>query len=155
MEGTQPPTPAAAISEKRGGGGLASLPGMDDGVATILAPFAPDVREVALAARDLVRSLVPDAVEELDAKDRLLGYSFIPGTYRGLIVAIAPQRSYVNLMFSKGVELLPLDAKGLLQGTGKVARHVRLRSREDLAEPELRRLIAAAAERTERPKPRG
>jgi hypothetical protein len=127
----------------------------DDAVTSILDPFAPEVRELALAARDLVRSLLPDAVEELDARDRLLGYSFIPGTYRGLAVAIAPQRSYVNLMFSKGVELTAIDAKGLLQGTGKVARHVRIQRREDLDEPELRKLIQAAAERTERPQPRG
>jgi hypothetical protein len=38
-------------------------------------------------------------------------------------VAIAPQKSYVNLMFSKGVELLDLDSTHLLEGTGKKARH--------------------------------
>jgi hypothetical protein len=37
------------------------------------------------------------------------------------------------------------DAAGLLEGTGKNVRHTKLRTAEDLKEPALRKLIAAAA----------
>jgi hypothetical protein len=116
----------------------------------LLAEYSPEVREMALQLRDLVRQLIPDAVEEVDLKDRLLGFTFQPGTYRGLILAIAPQRSYVNVMFSKGMELLAIDSAGLLEGTGKVARHVRVRTEDRVRDPALRALIQAAAERTPR-----
>jgi hypothetical protein len=124
------------------------MPMSETQIEALLAGFDPAVRALALAARRRVRELLPGAVEEVDVRDGLLGYSFIPGTYKGLIVAIAPQRGYVNLMFAKGAELR--DEHGLLEGTGKRARHVKLRDRERLDDPALRHLIAAAAERTPR-----
>lgn len=114
----------------------------------LLQAYSHDVRLLALTARSLVRALVPDAVEEVDPTAKLLGITFIPGTYKGLILAIALQRSYVNLMFSRGVELLPRDPAGLLEGTGKLARHVKIKDEAGLGRPELRVLIRAAAERT-------
>jgi hypothetical protein len=94
--------------------------------------------------------VIPDAVEEIDPADRLVGFTFIPGTIKGLIVAITLQKTYVNLMFSKGVELLPLDAAGLLEGTGKLARHIKVRSAATLEQPAVRTLIEQAADRTPR-----
>jgi hypothetical protein len=128
----------------------------DADVENLLSGFAPAVRDLAVAARRRVRELLPGAAEEVDAKDRLLGYSFIPGTYKGLVIAIAPQRDYVNLMFATGAQLAAngLDAAGLLEGTGKRARHVKVRSPEVLDDPALRRLIEAAAECTPRDKER-
>jgi hypothetical protein len=116
----------------------------------LLANYSPEVRELALQLRELVRRVIPEAVEELDLKDRLLGFTFQPGTYKGLILAIAPQRSYVNVMFSKGVELLAIDSTGLLEGSGKVARHVKVRTEDRVRDPALRALIEAAALRTPR-----
>lgn len=53
-------------------------------------------------------------------------------------------------MFSKGVELVELDDAGLLEGTGKKARHITVRSAERLDEPGVRALREAAAARTPR-----
>jgi len=78
----------------------------------------------------------------------LLGYSFRPGTYKGLILAVTPHQRHVNLVFAKGVELTQHDSGGLLEGTGKVARHVKIRSADRLEEPAVRALIARAAELT-------
>ena len=118
--------------------------------ATLLAQYSPPLRELAVEARALVRDVVPDAQEEVDGKDRLVGFTFLPGTYRGLFAALALQKSYVNLIFSKGVELMALDPEGLLEGTGKAARHVKNRSEDDLRRPALRKLLEAAAARTPR-----
>src|SRR5436305_1821082 len=89
-----------------------------DSVTELFAPYPPEVRELAAQARALMRELIPDAAEEVDTKPPLLGYTYRPGTYTGLILAIMPQKSYVNVVFSKGVELLELDSAGLLEGTG-------------------------------------
>ena len=121
-----------------------------DSVTELFAPYPPEVRELAAQARALMRELIPDAAEEVDTKPPLLGYTYRPGTYTGLILAIMPQKSYVNVVFSKGVELLELDSAGLLEGTGKVARHVKVRDADRLDHPGLRALVTAAAARTPR-----
>jgi hypothetical protein len=130
--------------------GHAAPEAVPEAVDRLLASCSPEVRELALATRRLVLEVVPDAVEEVDERSRLLGFAFIPGTYRGLVTAITVHRSHVNLMFGRGVELLPLDATGLLDGSGKQARHVTVRTPGQLADPAVRELIEAAAVRTPR-----
>lgn len=121
-----------------------------DEVADLLAPYSAGVRALALELRALVRDAVPDAAEELDPSAKLIAFTFIPGTYKGLFVAIAPQKAHVNLMFSKGDELVDLDTSGLLEGTGRKARHIKFRDAERLTEPGVRTLVAAAAKLTPR-----
>jgi hypothetical protein len=48
----------------------------------------------------------------------------------------------VNLGFNYGTELP--DPEGLLQGSGKLLRHVKITTPEDLSNPALRRLVEAA-----------
>jgi hypothetical protein len=121
-----------------------------DEVADLLAPYRAEVQQLARELRALVRDVVPEATEEVDPSAKLIGYTFIPGTYKGLFVAVALHASHVNLMFSKGVELLDADTAGLLEGTGKKARHIKFRDAGRLASPEVRGLVATAAERTPR-----
>jgi hypothetical protein len=121
-----------------------------DELTQLLLPFGPEIRQLAIELRDLVREVEPEALEEIDLSAKLIGFTFIPKTYKGLFAAISLQRSHVNLMFSKGVELMEMDTTGLLEGTGKKARHIKFRDRDRLTDPEVRKLIAAAAERTPR-----
>ena len=121
-----------------------------DAVVDLLAPYSPEVRELAMELRAVVQSLVPDATEELDPSAGLIAFTFQPGTYKGLFVAIAPQKSYVNLMFSKGVELLDLDSTHLLEGTGKKARHIKFHDLRRLTDPGVRTLIEESAKITPR-----
>lgn len=124
--------------------------GADGAFAQLLEPCSPHVRDLAVRARSVIRDALPGASQEVDAGARLLAFTFIPGTYRGLVVAISLQKTWVNIMFSKGVELLAIDDTGLLQGTGKLARHIKIRHAEDLDQPGVRQLIEAAAARTPR-----
>lgn len=50
--------------------------------------------------------------------------------------------AHVNVGFFRGAEIA--DPRGLLEGTGKFMRHVKLRSGQDLDAAALRRLIEAA-----------
>jgi hypothetical protein len=126
-------------------------PGTDEAMEALRSRCTPAVWDLAMRARALMRDAIPGATEAVDLADRLLAYSFIPGTYRGLVTAITLHSKHVNLMFSKGVELLEVDAGGLLEGTGKQARHIKVRTPEVLDDPHVRALIEAAAERTARP----
>jgi len=130
---------------------MSDLPGPstpDDPAARLLAAYPPDVLDLALRARAVVRELIPDAVEEVDPVSTLLGYTFRPGTYAGLILAIAPHQRHVNLVFAKGVELTQHDEGDLLEGDGKVARHLKVRSADRLDDPRARALVTQAAELT-------
>lgn len=122
----------------------------DKAVAQLTAPYSAEVVQLTKALTELVREVVPDALEEIDTATKMLVLTFIPGTYKGAILGIAPQKSYVNLMFSKGVELQQVDAKGLLEGTGKLARHIKIRRPEQVADPAVRALIKEAVARTPR-----
>lgn len=107
----------------------------------LLSPYAPELRALSLAARDLILSVIPDATEQVDVPSKLIVYGF--GTRMSdTICTIMPQRSWVNLGFYRGVELP--DPAGLLEGTGKLHRHVKLRTTADLESPALMALLEAA-----------
>lgn len=114
---------------------------MNSELDVFLASYAPAVQELARRARELILAIMPDAIEQFDAPARLIAYGF-DRTYRGLVCGITLQKSYVNLMFARGTELP--DPAGLLTGTGKHARHVKIQHPEDLASPALRALLEAA-----------
>jgi hypothetical protein len=115
-------------------------------VEEFLASYSPEVQALALQTRELVLEVIPKALEMVDPPSRIIAYGFSP-KYADLVCAIAPYQSYVNLIFSKGTELP--DPQGLLTGTGKRARHVRIDTAEAVKRPSLRSLIKTAADLTQ------
>jgi hypothetical protein len=122
-----------------------------DDADVLLAGLDPAIRAIAERVRAVVRAEISDAVEEVDIPGRMVGYTFQPGTYRGLIVAIMPHTAHVNLMFARGAELVDRDPAGLLTGTGKKARHIAFRDTAAVDRGEVRSLIREAARLTPRP----
>lgn len=106
-----------------------------------LAPYTPSVREMALKTRDLVLSLFPDAVEQIDVPGKLLGYGW-DTTYAGTVCVIMPLKDSVNLGFARGTSLP--DPEGLLEGTGRRAHHVKFKSLDEIDNPAVRALLEAA-----------
>src|SRR5262245_57881047 len=113
-------------------------------VEQFLDPFAPEIRELAWKVRGLVLEVFPDAIELLDPPAKLIGYGFDRG-YKGLVCGIALYKAHVNLMFAEGTELP--DPAGLLTGTGKRARHVKVQQPGDVDGPGVRALLEAAVAR--------
>ena len=99
---------------------------------------APLARELCL----LVNEVLPDAVVTVDPD--LIGFGVAPG-YRGLRFTVAAYRAHVNLGIARGVDLP--DPAGLMEGKGKVHRHVKIRNSDQLRQPALRDLITRAASR--------
>ena len=112
-----------------------------DPFAEFIAAYPPEVRQLAVLARVLIKDVIPNAIEQYDAPAKLIAYGY-DRTYKGLVCAIALQKTYVNVMFAKGASLP--DPAGLLDGTGKRARHVKLRQPEDVARPGVRTLLESA-----------
>ncbi len=116
---------------------------MPKDVDDFLSAYDPAVRKIALKARKVILALIPKVLEQVDPPSKIIAYGY-DRTYKGLICAIAPQKAYVNLMFAKGTQLP--DPEGLLEGTGKKARHVKLKTLTDMDRPAVRTLIEAAVE---------
>lgn len=111
-------------------------------VDEFLAPHTPEVRALAEQTRTLVKSAMPGAVETVRPGRNSITYD-MGGGMADWICYIAPFKSYINLGFFRGTELP--DPQGLLEGTGKLLRHVKIRTSDDVQRPSLRDLIAAAA----------
>ncbi len=111
---------------------------MADPVEQFLGSYDPDVRELTRGLRALVCRLVPDAEEKLHRPWKTVAY----GRTRKFC-AISPHKACVNLQFHSGSSLQ--DPSGLLEGTGKSMRHVRVETPGDLERQALTRLIREAA----------
>src|SRR5262249_2857587 len=111
------------------------------GIEALLAPYPLDVRDVALAARAFLAEVLPGAAETLDESAKLLGYGYGPG-YTGLVCTLLLSKTGVKLGIVRGSDFP--DPKQLMQGSGKVHRHVQLRTTADLKKRGLKPLIKAA-----------
>ena len=113
-------------------------------------------RELALAARDRIRQLVPSATEAVRAGWGLLGFS-APRYFAFLAPAPAAAHAAGELLrlgFEQGVLLE--DPWGLLVGAGTQVRFIPLAEVSDLARPGVDALLLQAAELARRPPaPRG
>lgn len=97
-------------------------------------------QHLALALRELILRLAPKAEQKIYTGWGVIDFQL--GGKRDLL-SIGPQKKYVNLYFMKGVELP--DPAGLLEGTGKMLRHVKIRAEKDLQNKALHALILKAA----------
>jgi hypothetical protein len=98
------------------------------------------VQETARRLITVARELVPDAVESCEGGD--YGVGFAAG-YKGLVFVVTPLSDRVRLGIAGGADLD--DPAGLMQGRGKVHRHVRVTDPAAAEDPALRDLMARAA----------
>lgn len=94
-----------------------------------------DLQAICRAARVLLDEGLPTARQDIK-----WGYPTWVGN--GNIAAIAPHAEHVNLQFYKGTSLR--DPDGLLEGTGKELRHVKLHQAKDLRTPGVKALVRSA-----------
>lgn len=89
-----------------------------------------DIRPLALAVRSLIRATIPQATEVIK-----WGMPVYVTDNPMWVCSIRAGSGYVALQFGEiGTSLE--DPDGLLEGTGKKLRHVKIRSEEDI-QPEL------------------
>lgn len=91
----------------------------------LLSGSSPEMAAVARELRAVVAEALPDGTEQVDFGNRLLaiGRSM---KMRDLLFAIIPHSAHVNLQLADGIDLPNPD--GLIEGTGKRIRHIKVRS---------------------------
>jgi hypothetical protein len=105
-----------------------------------LASHTPSVQAAARALEEVIRAQLPDVVVHYDPGNGLLalGRSM---AMRDLLFALIPHAGWVNLQLAAGA-LLP-NPGGLIEGTGKRIRHIKVRSDADARDPRVLEAVRA------------
>ena len=107
----------------------------------LLEAHDPQVVETVHALCELVRESCPDATETVQLGWKSVSYSR-GGVMKGSICAIGPHKDWVNMQFLQGTSLE--DPGGILEGSGKTMRHVKVRSVEEMDSEALSALVRQA-----------
>jgi hypothetical protein len=114
-------------------------------VKALLRAYHPEVEAIGLGARALILEIFPDLnTEVVDNKVRVIGYGYGP-KYVDTVCVVMPTDHGITLGIGHGSELP--DPANLMEGTGKVHRHVKLKTKADLDNPALKALLKAALAR--------
>ena len=96
-----------------------------------------DLRPTLQAARKTIKQIAPKATET--------AWRTWPIRYRQddlYVVAVGNYPRWISVFFFRGGELDDPDA--VLEGTGKLMRHIKLREPKDASRPALKRMLARA-----------
>ena len=103
-----------------------------------------EVKLIARRLRELIIEIYPDVVEVPWPKQRIVGYGVGPKKMSEHFCYIGALSTRVNLGFFHGDELS--DPEGLMEGTGKRLRHVKVRSVEQAEQSSIRDLLQLSIE---------
>src|SRR5262252_7968317 len=115
--------------------------------------FEPEVQDLAAAVRAVVLDVVGPCHEMIFPIKKIVSvlYSTTEKRMKDNVCLLVVYRDHVNLMFPRGVDLK--DPEGLLEGSGKAMRHVKMLSAGDVDRPGVRALIKQAKKRPDLGKP--
>lgn len=118
----------------------------DEQILDLLKERSPELQQVYLEIHRLMLDTLPDVMYSTDMVDGVTGYGARQYGYDGWgLGAVGAHKNWVSLMLFKGAHLD--DPHGVLEGTGKNMRHVKVRSPEQFEERReaMRALIEQAA----------
>lgn len=117
----------------------------DPAVDIFLRSYTPEVRAIALRTREVIREILPSVTEKIYPGWKVIQHG--AGQNREDVFAvISPQRERINLGLANGADLP--DPTGLLEGTGKWIRHIKITSAEAADAPAVRELVEGALRAT-------
>ncbi|OPY26029.1 MAG: hypothetical protein A4E28_02743 [Methanocella sp. PtaU1.Bin125] len=98
----------------------------------VKAKVRPEHQDIVAALRALMRETAPDALETI---------SYGIPAWRGnrILAVMNPSKSGITFSFSRGAGII--DKYGLLEGVGKVSKHVKMKSMKDVDEAALKDYI--------------
>lgn len=109
----------------------------------VIAEAPDDMKQIAHALRTLLADVMPGITEVPWAQQKIAGYGVGPKKLSEHFCYIAPYAKYVHLGFMYGADLD--DPESLFEGTGKLLRHIKMRTLADVERPAIRDLIERAS----------
>jgi hypothetical protein len=101
--------------------------------------FSPDSKNIARQTRQLIYDILPNVVEVVWVQQKITGFGTGIKKKTEHFCWIMPATNHVSLGFNYGAELP--DPKSLLEGTGKLFRHIKIKSIEQLSDKDLISLL--------------
>jgi hypothetical protein len=118
----------------------------EEQLASFIAKFTPEVAALARSILAAMRARYPTAIELVYDNYNALAIGFGPSEKTSqAIFSVAVFPRWVSLFFLQGKQLP--DPEGILQGSGNVARHIRLPSAGRLDELSVKNLMEEATAR--------
>ena len=111
----------------------------DPQLVGFLAACDPHVADLALALRDVVLDEAPDASESIYRVYTIAIWFGFSGKMKDMFCYIATSADHVNLGFPRGAKMP--DPSRVMEGEGKIMRHVKFASLAELETPWVRRYI--------------
>lgn len=109
----------------------------------ILTTSTPAAQDIAHRLRALIIDVYPNVVEVPWPTQRVAGYGVGPKKSTEHFCYISASKNHVNLGFNYGAEVP--DPEGLLEGTGTMFRHTKIKQLAEVERPALRHLLEAAS----------
>lgn len=115
-------------------------------IIKFLESFNHEIKSLALQLRDFLKEETKPRIELVgDSTISLnIGYGFTEKAW-DCYCAIIVYSKHINISFPSGAFLS--DPQGLLQGTGKKVRHIRINEFNDVKSPDVKALLFAARNR--------
>lgn len=104
-------------------------------IEEFIADFDPDKQEILHALRKSVRGISRQSIPE-DIKWNAL--CFFKGDRA--FVGLMPYKNYISVIFDRGAELA--DEPGILEGSGKLMRHIKIRKLEEIKQKKVVQYIS-------------
>jgi len=109
-----------------------------------LAAYDRPVVDMALALREIILEEAPDASESIYQVYTVAIWFGVSGKMKDMFCYITTHAKHVNLGFPRGAELA--DPDSVLEGDGKMMRHIKFKSELEMERPFVRRYIQSAME---------
>ena len=104
--------------------------------------FSEDIKHIARETRKLIHKILPNVVEVVWVQQKNIGFGTGVKKKTEHFCWLMPASKHVNLGFNYGSELP--DQEKLLEGTGKLFRHIKIKSVEQLNDKNLIDLLTYA-----------
>jgi hypothetical protein len=122
---------------KTAGATVSAEPSPDARIAKAVRATDPKLQEIVQGLREMIRDVVPEVAETVNP------WGIPTFELNGPMCYFMVAAKHITFGFPRGTSLS--DPQGLLEGTGKEMRHVKLRNVEDLRKDGLRELVEEAA----------
>ena len=104
--------------------------------------FSEEIKEITRETRKLIYQILPEVVEVVWIKQKNIGFGTGFKKKTEHFCWLMPVSKHVTLGFNYGAELP--DPENILEGTGKLFRHYKVKSVENLSNSDLIQLIKFA-----------